>query len=126
MLPLGSAALAGTSYPIDRRLVAALLGFSRISENSLDATADRDFAVEFVAAASLLMVHLSRLAAEIVLWATSEFGFLELSDTISSGSSIMPQKKNPDAAELVRGKTARVVGDLVTLLTMLRGLPLAY
>jgi argininosuccinate lyase len=126
VLALGSAALAGTSYPIDRRLVANLLGFARISENSLDATADRDFAVEFVAAASLLMVHLSRLAAEIVLWATSEFGFIELSDTISSGSSIMPQKKNPDAAELVRGKTARVVGDLVTLLTMLRGLPLAY
>ncbi len=126
VLPLGSAALAGTSYPIDRQMVASLLGFSRISENSLDATSDRDFAVEFVAAAALLMTHLSRLAGEIVLWATAEFGFVELSDTISTGSSIMPQKKNPDAAELVRGKSARVLGDLVTLLAMLRGLPLAY
>jgi argininosuccinate lyase len=126
VLPLGAAALAGTSYPIDRRLVASLLGFSRVAENSLDATADRDFAVEFVAAAALLMSHLSRLAGEIVLWATSEFGFVELLDTISSGSSIMPQKKNPDAAELVRGKAARVLGDLTALLAMLRGLPLAY
>jgi argininosuccinate lyase len=126
VLPLGSAALAGTSYPVDRQMVASLLGFSRISENSLDATSDRDFAVEFVAAAALLMTHLSRLAGEIVLWATAEFGFVELSDTISTGSSIMPQKKNPDAAELVRGKSARVLGDLVTLLAMLRGLPLAY
>jgi len=126
VLPLGSAALAGTSYPIDRTLVASLLGFSRVSENSLDATADRDFAVEFTAAAALLMTHLSRLAGEIVLWATTEFGFVELSDTISGGSSIMPQKKNPDAVELVRGKASRVVGDLVTLLVMLRGLPLAY
>ncbi len=126
VLPLGSAALAGTSYPIDRKIVAELLGFSRIAENSLDATSDRDFAVEFAAAASLLMTHLSRLAAEIVLWSTSEFGFVDLADTISSGSSIMPQKKNPDAAELVRGKAARVLGDLVTLVGMLRGLPLAY
>jgi len=126
VLPLGAAALAGTSYPIDRELVAALLGFARVAENSMDATADRDFAVETAAAASLLMTHLSRLAGEIVLWATSEFGFVELSDTISSGSSIMPQKKNPDAAELIRGKASRVVGDLVTLLGMLRGLPLAY
>jgi argininosuccinate lyase len=126
VLPLGAAALAGTSYPIDRQLVASLLGFSRVAENSLDATADRDFAVEFIAAASLLMSHLSRLATEIVLWATSEFGFVELLDTISTGSSIMPQKKNPDAAELVRGKAARVLGDLTTILAMLRGLPLAY
>ena len=126
VLPLGAAALAGTSYPIDRALVASLLGFARVAENSLDAAADRDFAVETAAAASLLMVHLSRLAGEIVLWATAEFGFVELSDAISSGSSIMPQKKNPDAAELVRGKSSRVVGDLVTLLGMLRGLPLAY
>jgi argininosuccinate lyase len=126
VLPLGSAALAGTSYPIDRQMVATLLGFSRVSENSLDATSDRDFAVEFVAAAALLMTHLSRLAGEIVLWATAEFGFVELSDTVSTGSSIMPQKKNPDAAELVRGKAARVLGDLVTLVAMLRGLPLAY
>jgi argininosuccinate lyase len=126
VLPLGAAALAGTSYPIDPHLVARLLGFSRIADNSLDATSDRDFAVEFVAAASLLMAHLSRLAGEIVLWATSEFGFVELLDTISTGSSIMPQKKNPDAAELVRGKAARVLGDLITLLAVLRGLPLAY
>ncbi len=126
VLPLGSAALAGTPHPVDRQMVAELLAFARVSENSLDATADRDFAVEFVAAAALLMVHLSRLAGEIVLWATSEFGFVELSDTISTGSSIMPQKKNPDAAELVRGKAARVLGDLTTLLAMLRGLPLAY
>ncbi len=126
VLPLGSAALAGTSYPIDRQMVADLLAFSRVSENSMDATADRDFAVEFVAAIALLMVHLSRLAGEIVLWATSEFGFVELSDAVSTGSSIMPQKKNPDAAELVRGKAARVLGDLTALLAMLRGLPLAY
>jgi argininosuccinate lyase len=126
VLPLGAAALAGTSYPIDRQMVASMLGFARVAENSLDATADRDFAVEFIAAGALLMSHLSRLATEIVLWATSEFGFVELSDTISSGSSIMPQKKNPDAAELVRGKAARVLGDLTTILAMLRGLPLAY
>ncbi len=126
VLPLGSAALAGTSYPIDRGLVAELLAFSHVSENSLDATADRDFAVEFVAAAALLMTHLSRLAGEVVLWATAEFGFVELSDTVSTGSSIMPQKKNPDAAELVRGKAARVMGDVAALLAMLRGLPLAY
>ncbi len=126
VLPLGAAALAGTSYPIDPGLVAQLLGFSRVAENSLDATADRDFAAEFVMAATLLMTHLSRLAGEIVLWATAEFGFVELLDTISTGSSIMPQKKNPDAAELIRGKGSRVLGDLVTLLAMLRGLPLAY
>jgi len=126
VLPLGAAALAGTSYPIDRTLVASLLGFSRVAENSLDAVADRDFAVEFTGAAALLMTHLSRLAGEIVLWSTTEFGFVELSDSISTGSSIMPQKKNPDAAELIRGKVSRVTGDLVTLLSMLRGLPLAY
>ena len=126
VLPLGAAALAGTSYPIDPHMVAGLLGFSRVAENSLDATADRDFAAEFVMAAALLMTHLSRLAGEIVLWATAEFGFVELLDTISTGSSIMPQKKNPDAAELIRGKSSRVLGDLVTLLAMLRGLPLAY
>src|SRR5437879_1263130 len=125
-LPLGAAALAGTSYPIDPHLVADLLGFSRVAENSLDATSDRDFAVEFVSAASLLMTHLSRLAGEIVLWTTAEFGFVELLDTISTGSSIMPQKKNPDAAELIRGKAGRVLGDLVTLLAVPRGLPLAY
>jgi argininosuccinate lyase len=126
VLPLGAAALAGTSYPIDPSLVAELLGFARIADNSLDATSDRDFAVEFVAAASLLMTHLSKLAGEIVLWATAEFGFVELLDRISSGSSIMPQKKNPDAAEIIRGKASRVLGDLVTLLAVQRGLPLAY
>ena len=126
VLPLGAAALAGTSYPIDSGLVATLLGFSQVADNSLDATSDRDFAVEFVAAASLLMTHLSKLAGEIVLWATVEFGFVELLDAISTGSSIMPQKKNPDAAELIRGKAGRVLGDLVTLLAVLRGLPLAY
>ncbi len=125
-LPLGAAALAGTSYPIDRELVACLLGFARVIPNSLDAVADRDFAVEFTAAAAMLMAHLSRLAAEIVLWSTTEFGFVELGDSISTGSSIMPQKKNPDAVELIRGKASRVTGDLVTLLSMLRGLPLAY
>jgi argininosuccinate lyase len=126
VLPLGAAALAGTSYPIDPSIVAELLGFARIAENSLDATSDRDFAVEFAAAASLLMTHLSKLAGEVVLWATVEFGFVELLDTISSGSSIMPQKKNPDAAEIIRGKASRVLGDLVTLLAVQRGLPLAY
>ncbi len=125
-LPLGAAALAGTSYPIDRELVASLLGFAGVIPNSLDAVADRDFAVEFTAAVAVLMAHLSRLAAEIVLWSTTEFGFVDLADSISTGSSIMPQKKNPDAAELIRGKASRVTGDLVTLLSMLRGLPLAY
>jgi argininosuccinate lyase len=124
--PLGSGALAGVPYPIDREAVARELGFSRITRNSIDAVSDRDFAVEFVAAAALLLVHLSRLAEEIVLWSSAEFGFLELDDAFATGSSIMPQKKNPDVAELVRGKTGRVFGDLVTLLTLLKGLPLSY
>ncbi len=126
VLPLGAAALAGTAYPIDRRAVARDLGFEAISENSLDAVSDRDFAVEFAAAAALIMTHLSRLAEDIVLYATTEFGFFELSDAISTGSSLMPQKKNPDSMELVRGKSGRVFGNLMSLLTMLKGLPMAY
>ena len=126
VLPLGAAALAGTSFPIDRESVARDLGFSAVAENSLDAVSDRDFAAEFVHAASLIMVHLSRLAEDIILYTTIEFGFFELSDAVSTGSSLMPQKKNPDSMELVRGKSARVFGHLITLLTMLKGLPLAY
>ena len=125
VLPLGAGALAGTTFPIDRERVAELLGFSQIAQNSLDAVSDRDFAVEFLAAASLIMVHLSRLGEEIVIWSSQEFGFVALSASFSTGSSIMPQKKNPDVAELVRGKTGRVFGDLVALLTVLKGLPLA-
>lgn len=124
--PLGAAALAGTSYPIDRAMTAAALGFSAPAPNSLDAVADRDFCVEYVSALSILMMHLSRLCEEIVLFTSWEFKFIELSDAFSTGSSIMPQKKNSDMAELVRGKTGRVYGDLVALLTLLKGLPLAY
>ncbi len=124
--PLGAAALAGTSVPIDRQKTAQILGFSSIYANSLDAVSDRDFAVEFTAAASLVMVHLSRLAEEIILWASDEFSFVRLSDRVSTGSSLMPQKKNPDVPELVRGKCGRVFGDLQALLTMIKGLPLAY
>ncbi len=126
VLPLGAAALAGTSYPIDREAVAHDLGFEAVAENSLDAVSDRDFAVEFAHAASLIMTHLSRLAEDIILYATTEFGFFELSDAVSTGSSLMPQKKNPDSMELVRGKSARVFGHLMALLTMLKGLPMAY
>ncbi len=126
VLPLGSGALAGVPYPLDRESVALELGFSRISDNSLDAVSDRDFAVEFVAAASLCMTHLSRLAEEIVLWSSAEFGFLRLPDAFATGSSIMPQKRNPDVAELARARTARVTGHLVALLTMLKALPLSY
>jgi argininosuccinate lyase len=126
VMPLGSAALAGTSYPIDRQAVAQELGFASVSLNSLDAVADRDFCVEFLGASSLIMVHLSRLAEDIILYATTEFGFIELADAVSTGSSLMPQKKNPDSMELVRGKTGRVVGQLTALLVMLKGLPLAY
>nr|CAA9272172.1 Argininosuccinate lyase [uncultured Armatimonadetes bacterium] len=125
-LPLGAGALAGTPFPIDREFVREQLGFAALCENSLDAVADRDFAVEFCAAGSLLMLHLSRLAEEIVLWNTPEFGFVELDDAVTTGSSIMPQKKNPDVAELIRGKTGRVYGDLITLLTLMKGLVLAY
>ena len=125
-MPLGSGALAGTTYPIDRRRVAELLGFSRITENSLDGVSDRDFCIELNCAMSLIMTHLSRFSEEIVIWCSNEFKFIELSDAYSTGSSIMPQKKNPDITELVRGKTGRVNGNLVTLLTMMKGLPLAY
>ena len=126
ILPLGSAALAGTSYQIDRAAVARELGFDGVSNNSLDAVSDRDFCVEFVNAAALIMVHLSRLGEDVILYATSEFGFFELSDAVSTGSSLMPQKKNPDSMELVRGKAGRVFGHSTSLLTMLKGLPLAY
>ena len=126
VLPLGSAALAGSSFNIDREAVARELGFEAISRNSLDAVSDRDFCVEFVADCSLVLVHLSRLAEEIILYTTTEFGFFALSDAVATGSSLMPQKKNPDSMELVRGKAGRVFGDLVSLLTMLKGLPLAY
>jgi argininosuccinate lyase len=124
--PLGAAALAGTSFPIDREMTAKALGFDRPTANSLDSVADRDFALETLAAASICAGHLSRFAEEIVLWSTPQFGFVTLSDRFSTGSSIMPQKRNPDAAELVRGKAGRVVGALVGLLTVMKGLPLAY
>jgi argininosuccinate lyase len=126
VLPLGSAALAGTAYKIDREAVARALGFDAVSRNSLDAVSDRDFCVEFTSACSLIMLHLSRLAEDIIIYATSEFGFLELSDAVATGSSLMPQKKNPDSMELVRGKAGRVFGHLSGLLAMLKGLPLAY
>jgi argininosuccinate lyase len=126
VLPLGSAALAGASFSIDREAVAAELGFAGVSRNSVDAVSDRDFCVEFVGGCSLVMVHLSRLAEEVILYSTSEFGFFELSDAVATGSSLMPQKKNPDSMELVRAKAGRVFGHNVSLLTMLKGLPLAY
>lgn len=124
--PLGSAALAGASFSIDRKEVGRELGFDSVSRNSVDAVSDRDFCVEFVSACSLVMVHLSRLAEEVILYSTSEFGFFELSDAVATGSSLMPQKKNPDSMELVRGKAGRVFGQVVALLTVLKGLPLAY
>ena len=126
VMPLGSAALAGTSYTIDREAVARALGFDSVSRNSVDAVSDRDFCIEFASAASLVMVHLSRLAEDIILYATTEFGFFELSDAVATGSSLMPQKKNPDSMELVRGKAGRVFGHLTSLLTTMKGLPLAY
>lgn len=126
VLPLGSAALAGTSFPIDREYVATQLGFGGISENSLDAVSDRDFILEFLSVSAILMMHLSRLGEEMVLWSSQEFDFIELDDSFCTGSSIMPQKKNPDAAELIRGKTGRVYGNLLNLLTMMKALPLAY
>ena len=125
-LPLGAAALAGTSYPIDREFVARELGFDEVCENSLDAVSDRDFAIEFCAAASMLMVHLTRLSAELIVWLSPRVGFIDLADRFCTGSSIMPQKKNPDVPELVRGKTGRVNGSLITLLTLMKGQPLAY
>jgi argininosuccinate lyase len=125
-LPLGAAALAGTSYPIDRELVAKNLGFDGVCENSLDAVSDRDFAIEFTFAASLVMTHLSRLSEELILWSSPRFAFIDIADRFCTGSSIMPQKKNPDVPELVRGKTGRVYGHLTALLTLMKGQPLAY
>ncbi len=125
-MPLGSAALAGTTYPIDRRITAKLLGFDGICENSLDAVSDRDFAIEFCSASALIMMHLSRFSEELVLWASAQFNFVDLPDRFCTGSSIMPQKKNPDVPELVRGKSGRVFGHLMALLTLMKGQPLAY
>ncbi|QGU32286.1 argininosuccinate lyase [Thermochromatium tepidum] len=124
--PLGAAALAGTTYPIDRHYTAALLGFDRPAENSLDAVSDRDFAIEFTADAAILMMHLSRFSEELILWSSAQFGFIELSDSFCTGSSIMPQKKNPDVPELVRGKSGRIFGHLMGLLTLMKSQPLAY
>ena len=126
LLPLGAGALAGTTYPIDREFVAKELGFSEICENTMDAVSDRDFAIEFVSCCAMTMMHLSRLCEELILWNSTEFSFIEMDDAFSTGSSIMPQKKNPDMAELIRGKTGRVYGDLFALLTIMKGLPLAY
>jgi len=126
VMPLGSAALAGTTYPIDREFTARELGFAAVSENSLDAVSDRDFAIEFVAAASTLMMHLSRFSEELVIWSSAQFDFVDLGDSFCTGSSIMPQKKNPDVPELVRGKTGRIYGHLVSLLTLMKSQPLAY
>jgi argininosuccinate lyase len=126
VMPLGSGALAGTSVPIDREFVAKELGFSRISDNSIDAVSDRDFAVEYLSALAIIGVHLSRLSEELVIWSSSEFGFIEIGDAFCTGSSMMPQKKNPDVPELARGKTGKLVGNLVSLLTTMKGLPLSY
>lgn len=126
VMPLGAAALAGTTYPIDREYTAALLGFERPAENSLDAVSDRDFAIEFTADAAILMMHLSRFSEELILWTSAQFGFIELSDGFCTGSSIMPQKKNPDVPELVRGKSGRIFGHLMGLLSLMKGQPLAY
>lgn len=126
VLPLGAAALAGTSYPIDRKMVAQELGFNGVSANSMDAVADRDYLIEFCAHAAIAMMHLSRLSEELILWSTPEYNFIRIGDAFTTGSSIMPQKKNPDVAELVRGKTARVYGSLTALLTLLKGLPMTY
>ena len=126
VMPLGSGALASTTYLINRERVAELLGFPKVTENSIDGVSDRDFVLELASALSILMMHMSRFSEEIILWCSSEFGFIELDDAFSTGSSIMPQKKNPDVAELVRGKTGRIYGDLMTLLTMMKSLPLAY
>lgn len=126
ILPLGSGALAGTTYPLDREFVAEKLGFDGVTKNSMDGVSDRDFAIELASALSILMMHLSRFCEELVLWSSHEFSFVEMDDSYSTGSSIMPQKKNPDVAELIRGKSGRVYGSLTTLLTMMKGLPLAY
>jgi argininosuccinate lyase len=126
IMPLGAAALAGTTYPIDRHMTAELLGFRAPAENSLDAVSDRDFAIEFCAAASILMMHLSRFSEELIIWSSAQFGFIELADSFCTGSSIMPQKKNPDVPELIRGKTGRIYGHLIGLLTLMKSQPLAY
>ena len=126
VMPLGSAALAGTSLPVDREYVAGLLKFPAVSENSIDAVSDRDFAIEFISVSGILMIHLSRLAEEIILWNSDEFGFVELPDAFTTGSSIMPQKKNPDVLELIRGRSGRVCGHLMAMLAVMKGLPLAY
>ncbi|KHO61828.1 MULTISPECIES: argininosuccinate lyase [Thermoanaerobacter] len=126
VMPLGSGALAGTTFDIDRKYVASLLGFDDITLNSMDGVSDRDFVIEFLSFASITMMHLSRFSEELILWSTKEFDFIEMDDRFSTGSSMMPQKKNPDAAELIRGKTGRVYGDLITILTVMKGLPLAY
>jgi len=126
VMPLGSGALAGTTYPLDREMVAKELGFAAITQNSLDGVSDRDFCIELASVLSIVMMHLSRFSEELILWSTAEFSFVEMDDAFSTGSSIMPQKKNPDVAELVRGKTGRVYGSLITLLTVMKSLPLAY
>lgn len=126
ILPLGSCAMAGTTLPIDRHYVAGLLGFDSVSENSMDSVSDRDFLIEFLSCSSIVMMHISRLAEELILWSSEEFSFIELPDSFTTGSSIMPQKKNPDVAELMRGKTGRVYGNLMSLLTTMKGLPLTY
>ena len=126
VMPLGSCALAGTDFPIDRRMTASLLSFSEISQNSIDAVSDRDFVAEYIFCCSTVMAHLSRFCEDIIIYSTDEFGFIDISDAYSTGSSIMPQKKNPDIPELVRGKTGRVYGSLTAILTVLKGIPLAY
>ena len=126
VMPLGSGALAGTTYPLDRFMVAQELGFAKVSENSMDSVSDRDYVIELLGSISIIMMHLSRFCEEIIFWASQEWAFVELDDAYSTGSSIMPQKKNPDVAELIRGKTGRVYGDLITLFTVMKGLPLAY
>lgn len=125
-MPLGSGALCGTTYPLDREYVAKELGFSKVTPNSMDGVSDRDFAIEFLSASSIIMMHLSRFCEELILWSTGEFSYVSMDDAYSTGSSIMPQKKNPDMAELIRGKTGRVYGSLTTLLTVMKSLPLAY
>jgi argininosuccinate lyase len=126
VMPLGAAALAGTTYPLNREYTRQVLGFGKVSENSMDSVSDRDFVMEFISHASICMIHLSRLSEELILWSSSEFSFITISDAFTTGSSIMPQKKNPDVAELVRGKTGRVVGNLVAILTTMKSLPMAY
>ena len=126
VMPLGAAALAGTTYPLNREFTKEILSFSKVSDNSIDSVSDRDFIMEFISHASIVMIHFSRLSEEMILWSSSEFSFITISDAFTTGSSIMPQKKNPDAAELVRGKTGRVVGNLISILTLMKSLPLAY